>query len=656
MILRNPSTGSARHQNLLLMLVVLGMTSVVYFPGLSGQYIFDDFWILVENPRVHVDSLDPEQWISAVQSYGTDHQSRALTMLSFALNHYFTGLDPYWMKFTNLLIHLLNGVLLFLVLQALFGLWRTSIPSASRVSPASITWASLTLCSAWLLLPVNLTAVLYVAQRMESLSNTFVLLGLCIYLASRTRHWQGEGGYLGMICGLVLCTVAGMLVKESAVLLPLYAACIEGSITRFCTAGGERSRGLVWLYIILLAVPAIIGMVWFLTWVGGPTTYPRPFTLVERLMTEARVLVIYVMWVLVPLLDNLSLYHDDIVISRGLFDPPTTAGAIVCLVGLLLLGLKQIRLRPLFALGVFWFFAGHAVTATVIPLELVFEHRNYFPSIGLLLAFVSILLLEPGIKFFFMRRVVALLVVVFFATQTTLAAREWSDPQRLSVAFVKKNPDSLLSQHEFARALFRKAEDSSGDVKNQLYKTIERTLETASGLNPHIITSEAMLIILAGHIDRSVEERWWYSIKKKLAGTKALYPNIQSLGKLARCQLTGACSEQLEHLADAFMVASNQPDSPPALWVVYARFAAHNLNDPQLAERSYRKALEIVPGNSDVRKELVSYLVQQGDLESVIPDLKLLDSEKKLGFVSGTIEKLKKAVKSSGSGRTAYSD
>ena len=638
------------------MLVVLSLTTLVYFPGLSGQYIFDDFWIVVENQAVHVDRMDLGQWISAAQSYGTDHQSRALTMLSFALNHYFTGLNPYWMKLTNLLIHLLNGVLLFLVLQALFVLWRMTRPSTSLDSDASIAWASLILCSAWLLLPVNLTAVLYVAQRMESLSNTFVLLGLYIYLTTRTRHWQGEGGYLGMICGLVLCTGAGMLVKESAALLPLYAACIEGSTTRLRTADGKRSRGLVWLYIILLVVPAVIGMVWFLTWIGGPMTYPRPFTLVERLMTEARVLVIYVMWVLVPLLDNLSLYHDDIVVSRGLFDPPTTAGAIACLVGLLLLGFKQIRQRPLFALGIFWFFAGHAVTATVIPLELVFEHRNYFPSIGLLLAVVSILLLEPGIKLFFMRRAVALLVVVFFATQTTLAAREWSDPQRLAVAFVKKNPDSLLSQHEFARALFRKAEDSSGDAKKQLYKTIEHSLETASGLNPHVITSEAMLIILAGHIDRSVEERWWNSINKKLARTRALYPNIQSLGKLADCQLTGVCSEQLEPLADAFMIASNQPDSPAALWVAYARFAAHNLNDPQLAERSYRKALEIDPGYTDVRKELVSYLVQQGDLESVIPDLKLLYGEKKLSFVSGTIETLKKVIKSSGSGRAASSN
>ena len=104
------------------------------------------------------------------------------------------------------------------------------------------------------------------------------------------------------------------------------------------------------------------------------------------------------------------------------------------------------------------------------------------------------------------------------------------------------------------------------------------------------------------------------------------------------------------------MIASNQPDSPAALWVAYARFAAHNLNDPQLAERSYRKALEIDPGYTDVRKELVSYLVQQGDLEAVNLDLKLLYGEKKLSFVSGTIETLKKVIKSAGSGRAASSN
>ena len=49
-------------------------------------------------------------------------------MLSFAANHYFSGLDPFALKMTNLAMHLVNGMLLFLMLRALFALWRECRP------------------------------------------------------------------------------------------------------------------------------------------------------------------------------------------------------------------------------------------------------------------------------------------------------------------------------------------------------------------------------------------------------------------------------------------------------------------------------------------------------------------------------------------------
>ena len=41
---------------------------------------------------------------------------------------------------------------------------------------------------------------------------------------------------------------------------------------------------------------------------------------------------------------------------------------------------------PFFSLGVLWFFAAHFLTSNVVPFELVFEHRNYFAALGILLA------------------------------------------------------------------------------------------------------------------------------------------------------------------------------------------------------------------------------------------------------------------------------
>ena len=54
-------------------------------------------------------------------------------MLSFAANYYFTQLAPMPMKLTNLLIHLLNGVLLWLVLKKLLQLWNARCEAALQV-------------------------------------------------------------------------------------------------------------------------------------------------------------------------------------------------------------------------------------------------------------------------------------------------------------------------------------------------------------------------------------------------------------------------------------------------------------------------------------------------------------------------------------------
>ena len=89
------------------------------------------------------------------------------------------------------------------------------------------------IAAGWMLLPINLTAVLYVVQRMESLANLFVLLGLLGYLTARTRMLAGERGLLLCWMSLIVPTAIGALFKETAVMLPLYAFLIEWLVFRF---------------------------------------------------------------------------------------------------------------------------------------------------------------------------------------------------------------------------------------------------------------------------------------------------------------------------------------------------------------------------------------------------------------------------------------
>ncbi len=355
----------------LLLLAALALCAMVYWPGLYGGYIFDDFPFLVNNTGVHVTSLDWGDWVRATTSFPAAHQGRWLTMFTLAANYWATGLDPFWIKLTNLVIHLLNACLIHGVMRALLRL-------RGGAGSQRDEWVALTVTACWLVLPINLTAVLYAVQRLESLSNMFVFLGLLWYLRARVRYAANGNGLGSMAAALIVCTGIGLLAKESAILLPLYAACIEIFVAGLRDAQGRWRNRVIALYVALLVLPLLGGLAWLASWIRTPTAYVRAFSTTERLLTEARVLVDYMHWTILPTPKVASLYHDDLSISTGLLSPPSTLLSLLFLAALAGSTFWIARRRPLLALGIAWFFAAHMLTATIIPLELVFEHRNYF--------------------------------------------------------------------------------------------------------------------------------------------------------------------------------------------------------------------------------------------------------------------------------------
>ena len=109
----------SRRQQIAGLLALLAVTTAIYWAGLGGGYAFDDFPNIVNNPALHVTRLVWNQWLAAMLSSPASALQRPLAMLSFAINHYFTGLDPRPMKLTNLCIHLLNAVLVYGLIRSL---------------------------------------------------------------------------------------------------------------------------------------------------------------------------------------------------------------------------------------------------------------------------------------------------------------------------------------------------------------------------------------------------------------------------------------------------------------------------------------------------------------------------------------------------------
>lgn len=612
-------------------------TLAVYWPGLYGGFVFDDMPFILENPALQLDNPSFGDFVRAAMSFPAEHQGRWLTMLTFAANSHLGGMNPSWMKLTNLGIHLLNGLLLFLALRWLLRLFRLHF-DRQDLSEAGIDRLALAISALWLVLPINLTAVLYVVQRLESFSNTFVLLGLFLYLRARTRLAETGQGLGKVILALVACTAVGCLAKESAILLPAYTACVEFCLLSTALFRAQQRR-IFALYGTLLLLPLAAGLYWLSTWIGTENSYPRDFTTAERLMTQARVWLHYIQWSLLPMPDSLTLYHDDLPISRGLLQPWTTLPSLLGLAALLGVALWQRRQRPLFCLGVLWFFTGHLLTGTVIPLEMVFEHRNYFPSVGLLLAVTSLLAIDPMHA---LRRralvTIFLLGYLFYGSTTLMRALEWGNPVRLAVSESSKRPNSPRAQLELARILVIGAEGSA--QSEHLRAQAEARMRHCMTLPQSSVVCESGLVLLAARDGRPADAAIWDSMIHKFENGVASVSDAAAMKLLVDCHRQRKCPDQVPQLTRTMKAAMTGAKPHYLMISVNAGFASSVLHDNAMAESNLREVVRQLPDNSMARTNLIRFLILMHRLDEAQREVDALQAINVFGSLDRRIEML----------------
>ena len=606
------------------------VVALVYFPGRNGGYVFDDFPNIVDNAALHVTTLDWPAWLAAALSSPASELQRPLAMLTFAINHYFTGLDPVPMKLTNLAVHLLNTLLVFALARRVLALSGTRDAGPRE-------WAARLIAAAWALHPINLMAVLFIVQRMESLSHVFVFAGLWLYLLGRQRQIQGHDGWGFVLAGLVGGTTLGALCKESAVLLPLYAFLLELILPGL--RGLQRDRWLQALFALVLVLPAMLGVAWLLPKAISPGGgYEiRHYDMGERLLTEGRVVLDYLRWSVLPPLDELSLYHDDYVVSRGPWNPPSTLPALAVLALLAGMAWWMRQRRPLIALGMLWFLGAHSLTATFLPLELVYEHRNYFASLGICLVLADVLLLAPHARG--PRRigaVLAALAILAFATTTHLRSREWSNPYRFASSEAAKHPASPRAAYALGQVLVVMSgyrHDSPLLVAAR--DALERARRTQrSGILPH-----SGLLLLAANTPLPEQSDWWLDMQRKLRSNPIGPQEINALGSLSRCAIGGVCVFPRQQMIRTFEAALAH-ERNDAVLMIYGDYTLRVLRAPGTTLEMWTEAVTLNPGRISNQVNLIKLLIASGRSDEARARIGLLRRLGPLGQHEATADDL----------------
>jgi tetratricopeptide (TPR) repeat protein len=346
----------------------------IYSNSFQGEWHFDDFHNIVENRCVHVQSLDDlSKSFYGLNCAAADRRiSRPLAYASFALNYHLGGMDVWGYHVVNFVVHLSAAFFLFLLIRTTLTLPVMRERYGCVAYPIALLSAFL-----WATSPLHVNAVAIIVQRMASLAGLAYVASLYFYARARTNDSKRCRLAFYILSGV--CVLAAFGTKENTAVLPFTILLYDFFFIQGISAASAR-RTLKWA-ILPLAVFIGLGL-FYADFSAERAVYEsgvRPFSPVERLLTQGRVLFFYVSLLLYPIPSRLSFLHD-IDISRSLFDPWTTLAAIVGISLCLLFAAAKAKKYPLLSFAILFFFLNHLIEGTVIPLELIFEHRNYIAS------------------------------------------------------------------------------------------------------------------------------------------------------------------------------------------------------------------------------------------------------------------------------------
>jgi tetratricopeptide (TPR) repeat protein len=416
---------------------VLLLAFLAYRPGLSGGFLFDD---LVNLPALgkYGPIVDAPAFWRYITSGIADPTGRPVSLLTFLIDARDWPADAAPFLRTNLVLHLLNGALLFVLLRVLGG--RLGDDARMR-DGAALIGAGL-----WVLHPLFVSTTLYIVQREAMLPATFTLLGLLAWVHGRARLADSPRiALLWMVGVFGACTVLAVASKANGALLPVLAWVVDSVILRRGDATEKQLRLRV-LRTVMLIVPSVLLFGWLLSKLPAmhADLASRPWTVAQRLLTEPRVLVDYLQLLVVPRVLSTGLYNDAYVASTSLVSPASTWLALLFIAGLIAAAFALRRRAPVFACALLFFFAGHLIESTVLALELYFEHRNYLPALLLGWPIGRALMrwkIPAGAR-------IALVVLLFggLATITWQRASLWAHQDEMAELWARTNPASSRAQ------------------------------------------------------------------------------------------------------------------------------------------------------------------------------------------------------------------
>ncbi len=455
----------------------LAMIVMAYYPSLNSFFLIDDVPNLQGLKTISA-WFDQHFWQFTFGGIAGP-TGRPISLFSFALQYQDWPEGAMPLKAVNLFIHLLNACLLIRIMMTI------TAPLIKSISPPpSHTMLACSIALIWVVHPVHVNTVLYLVQRMVILSAFFTLLSItCFIHANKQWSTNRKAAIVYFVLATIIFPFMATFSKENGALTYFYLALIYWFTIKVSSAQETNSihipKNIVHLFIHLPCFAILCYLIFgFFHWY--PAYEFRNFTLIERVLTQSRVLWEYILSISYASPSQFSLLgHDSYPISRSLFQPATT---IISIAAWFLIALafrthiKQTKLCIYLVFGTLWFLLSHILESTILPLEIYFDHRNYLASAGIIFLIVlGIAKFSLSIKgrektaFSFM----ILFLISYYLIISKSNISLWEHRALMGNAAVLEYPQSIRAHHFrlITAALIRDA-----DQFEAAYKDSKKTL------------------------------------------------------------------------------------------------------------------------------------------------------------------------------------
>ncbi len=353
---------------------------MIYYPGLSGPLMVDDWPQLMPI----INDINNDNWTTQYKQFILSNSGvlrRPISMMTFIFNAATSGKDIWHWKLTNVLLHTLCGLSIFVTTKLLLSF-------NNRNNKKNILYLSSIISLTWLLHPLHVSTVLYLVQRMTILSTLFTMCALTCYLYGFKNELNSRSGVIALLVSTLIFLPLALFSKENAALFPIYILLLTLYVINTKNITITQLPKTLKIYNILMLLLVLLGLFVLLHY-REPLIFnsynSREFTILEHLLTESRVLIYYMTLIISPLPSNMGFFHDDFIISKNLLNPPETLISIISIASLIYMSVIKFKNHSIAGFGVLFFLASHLLESSIFPLEIAFEHRNYIGMWGLII-------------------------------------------------------------------------------------------------------------------------------------------------------------------------------------------------------------------------------------------------------------------------------